>query len=145
MPNAVDLRLFDPAVPRERPRDVRQGRPTVLYVGALWGEWVDVGLVGAVARNVANVRVRNVGTVGGNLVRLGLPNPVRYDVDVTYDRNGFRNDVDFTQADVVAIGDSFVEAAETARPQTVVAELSRRLGERWTSPKLGKGEDEAAA
>jgi lysophospholipase L1-like esterase len=68
------------------------------------------------------------GSVGGNLARLGLPNPARYDVDVTYDKNGFRNDVDFMQADVVAIGDSFVEAAEVARAQTVVAELSRRLG-----------------
>jgi lysophospholipase L1-like esterase len=68
------------------------------------------------------------GTVGGNLGRLGLPNPARYQVDVTYDRNGFRNDVDYTQADVVAIGDSFIEAAEMARSQTLVAELSRRLG-----------------
>ena len=68
------------------------------------------------------------GTVAGNLGRLGLPNPARYDVDVSYDKNGFRNDADFTRADVVAIGDSFVEAAEMAKSHTVVAELSRRLG-----------------
>ncbi|HYN08784.1 MAG TPA: SGNH/GDSL hydrolase family protein [Vicinamibacterales bacterium] len=68
------------------------------------------------------------GSIGGNLGRLGLPSPARYDVDVAYDKNGFRNDVDFTQADVVAIGDSFVEAAEIAKSQTVVAELGRRLG-----------------
>jgi lysophospholipase L1-like esterase len=68
------------------------------------------------------------GTVGGNLARLGLPNPARYDVDVAYDGNGFRNDVDFTQADIVAIGDSFVEGAEVARSETVVAQLGQRLG-----------------
>jgi hypothetical protein len=68
------------------------------------------------------------GTVGGNLARLGLPYPARHAVDVRYDRNGFRNDVDFTQAEVVAIGDSFVEGAETPNAQTVVGELARRLG-----------------
>jgi lysophospholipase L1-like esterase len=68
------------------------------------------------------------GSVSGNLARLGVPFPARYDVNVSYDKNGFRNDVDLTNADVVAIGDSFVEAAETAQSQTVVAELGRRLG-----------------
>lgn len=68
------------------------------------------------------------GTVTGNLVFRGLPNPVRYDVDVAYDHNGFRNDIDFTEAELVAIGDSFVEGAETPSAQTVVAELGRRLG-----------------
>lgn len=68
------------------------------------------------------------GLVDGNLARLGLPNPSRYAVDVAYDRNGFRNDVDFTHADVVAIGDSFIEAAEVARSETVVVQLGQRLG-----------------
>jgi lysophospholipase L1-like esterase len=76
------------------------------------------------------------GTVGGNLARLGLPNPARLDIDVRYDKNGFRNDVDFTQADVVAIGDSFVEGAEVASSQTVAAELGRRLG--VPVPNLGQ-------
>ena len=67
------------------------------------------------------------GTVAGNLAWLGLPLRSRYDVDVQHDRNGFRNDVDFTEAQVVAIGDSFVEGAETDKSKTVVAELGRRL------------------
>jgi lysophospholipase L1-like esterase len=76
------------------------------------------------------------GTVSGNLVRLGIPSPVPYEVDLAYDRNGFRNDQEFTQADVVVIGDSFVEGAETPRPQTVVAEIGRRLG--VTAVNLGQ-------
>lgn len=68
------------------------------------------------------------GRVVGNLVGLGIPDPVWRDVDVAYDHHGFRNDQDLTQADLVAIGDSFVEGAETARARIVDAELSRRLG-----------------
>lgn len=70
------------------------------------------------------------GAVTGNLAWLGIPAPRLYKVDVAYDRNGFRNDEDYTQADVVAIGDSFVEGAETPRDLTAVAEMSRLLGVR---------------
>jgi len=69
---------------------------------------------------------RFVGTVTGNLVEFGIP-PTRYQVDVAYDKNGFRNDVDLSRADVVAIGDSFVEAAEVPRADTVAARLGLRL------------------
>lgn len=68
------------------------------------------------------------GTVVGNLVRLGIPNPKPYDVDLRYDHNGFRNDADLERADVVAIGDSFLEASLTPLDQTVVKQLERRLG-----------------
>lgn len=78
--------------------------------------------------HVHQPHTRYRGTVTGNLVWLGIPSPARYDVDVAYDQNGFRNDVDFETADVVAIGDSFVEGAETAQPLTTVAHLARRLG-----------------
>ena len=71
---------------------------------------------------------RYQGKVVGNLVRLGIPSPAPYQVDVAYDRNGFRNAADYDRADVVAIGDSFVEAAETPHGQTVVAEIGRELG-----------------
>jgi lysophospholipase L1-like esterase len=68
------------------------------------------------------------GIVSGNLARLGIPSPARYAVDVAYDHNGFRNDVDFTHADIVAIGDSFVEGAEVSQQETVVAQIGRTLG-----------------
>jgi lysophospholipase L1-like esterase len=73
-----------------------------------------------------HTRYRGVAT--GNLVWLGIPSPTRYEVDVAYDSHGFRNDVDYKKADIVAIGDSFVEAAEIPRPQTVVAQVAGRLG-----------------
>ncbi len=78
--------------------------------------------------HVHHPHTRYTGTVTGNLVASGIPSPIPYAVDVAYDRYGFRNDEDLTQADVVAIGDSFVEGAETAQTQTVVAELGRQLG-----------------
>lgn len=67
------------------------------------------------------------GIVQGNLNRLGIPTAL-YQVDVAYDKNGFRNDQDFTRADVAAIGDSFVEGAEVSQGQTMVAQLRRELG-----------------
>ena len=69
---------------------------------------------------------RYQGLVHGNLKRLGIPTKL-YQVDVAYDRNGFRNNQDFTRADVVALGDSFVEGAEVPQAQTLVARLHEEL------------------
>jgi lysophospholipase L1-like esterase len=79
---------------------------------------------------------RYQGAVVGNLVRLGIPSPRPYPVDVSYDRNGFRNAEDFTEAEVVVIGDSFVEGAETPHAETVVAGIGRQLG--VTAVNLGQ-------
>jgi lysophospholipase L1-like esterase len=64
--------------------------------------------------------------VQGNLKGLGVP-VASYEIDVAYDANGFRNDKDFTAADVIAIGDSFVEGAEVPQARTMVAQLGRIL------------------
>lgn len=80
---------------------------------------------------------RYVGSVTGNLVtNLDLPSPQIYKVDVAYDHHGFRNDVDLQSADVVVIGDSFVEGAETAQRDTLVAVMARRMG--LTAANLGQ-------
>jgi lysophospholipase L1-like esterase len=71
---------------------------------------------------------RYTGDVVGNLAWLGIPARPPYRVDVAYDRNGFRNSRDLDRAEVVAIGDSFVEGAEVAEPQTVTAVMARQLG-----------------
>jgi hypothetical protein len=71
---------------------------------------------------------RYTGEVAGDLVQWGIPSPTRYIVDVVYDHNGFRNSEDYRQADVVAIGDSFIEGAETAESATMVAQMGRQLG-----------------
>jgi hypothetical protein len=68
------------------------------------------------------------GAIEGNLGVFGIHSPVRYAVDVRYDQHGFRNAEDLQQADVVAIGDSFVEAAIIADGQTVTDRLAARLG-----------------
>jgi O-antigen biosynthesis protein len=64
LPNAVDLHLFDPAIVRERPQDLVPGRPTVLYVGALWGEWVDVDLIDALAHALPAAEIHLLGPTG---------------------------------------------------------------------------------
>ncbi len=64
LPNAVDLRLFDPGPSREIPADLRRGRPTIGYVGALWGTWVDLDLVAAVAARLPEAVIDLVGPVG---------------------------------------------------------------------------------
>lgn len=67
------------------------------------------------------------GEVVGNLVQLGIPRPHRYEVDIQYDRNGFRNDRDYLKADVAVIGDSFVEAAIVPLDESLVKRIERRL------------------
>jgi lysophospholipase L1-like esterase len=79
---------------------------------------------------------RYVGAVAGNLTRLGIPAHPLYPIDVAYDRNGFRNSEDVEQADVVAIGDSFVEGAEMAQDRTVVAKIAEGL--QTTAANLGQ-------
>lgn len=71
---------------------------------------------------------RYTGEVGGNLAWLGIPARPPYRVDVAYDRHGFRNSRDLDRADVVAVGDSFVEGAEVAESQTVTSVIARQLG-----------------
>ena len=89
--------------------------------------------------NPANVRdeellyrhrplLRFTGETPGDLVDLyGIATDRRYRVDVAYDENGFRNPADRTRADVVLIGDSFVEAGLVPLEETVAARLERSL------------------
>lgn len=64
LPNAVDLHRFDASVARPVPTDLRRGRPTVGYVGALWGDWVDLDLVERVARLLPTAAFDLVGPAG---------------------------------------------------------------------------------
>ncbi len=68
------------------------------------------------------------GDVAGNLTYLGIPGGKRYRVSLRYDRNGFRNDRDLDRADVVVIGDSFVEAAIVPAAETASRRLEEKLG-----------------
>lgn len=70
------------------------------------------------------------GRVRGDLVhRLQLLTDHWYDVDVRYDRNGFRNPRDVERADILLLGDSFIEAAVTPFEQTVGERLAAQTGQ----------------
>jgi glycosyltransferase involved in cell wall biosynthesis len=74
IPNAVSLRLFDPARTYDRPADLPGGaRPIALYSGALWGDWFDWPLLLALARNSPQVDFVMIGDYRGQCPEM-LPN-----------------------------------------------------------------------
>jgi glycosyltransferase involved in cell wall biosynthesis len=68
LPNAVDRRRFDPQRAHPVPADVRRGAPTVVYVGALWGEWVDLDLIAGLASRLPRAEIHLVGHPGSRSV-----------------------------------------------------------------------------
>ncbi|MFN0008414.1 MAG: alginate O-acetyltransferase AlgX-related protein [Planctomycetota bacterium] len=90
--------------------------------------------------NPANVRdeellyrhrpgMRFRGETPGDLVDLfGIATDRKYPIDVAYDENGFRNPPGRTRADVVLLGDSFLEAGLVPWEETAGAILERELG-----------------
>jgi glycosyltransferase involved in cell wall biosynthesis len=64
LPNAVALRRFDPDRMHPVPPDLRRGAPTVLYVGALWGSWLDLDLIAGLARALPEAAINLVGPTG---------------------------------------------------------------------------------
>ncbi|MBI4718925.1 MAG: hypothetical protein HY763_14055 [Planctomycetes bacterium] len=69
------------------------------------------------------------GLVPGDLTHwYGIETDRRYPVDVRYDGNGFRNAVDLETADVVVVGDSFVEGGMVLDPHLVTTRLAESLG-----------------
>jgi polysaccharide pyruvyl transferase CsaB len=79
MPNAVNLRLFDRHQAYDVPQDLPEGTPKILYIGALWGEWFDWGLLQKIAQTFPRGAVTVIGDYRGqcpfvepNLCFLGL-------------------------------------------------------------------------
>ena len=66
--NGVDPHVFDPSRPRIVPSDLRRGAPTVVYVGSLWGDWVDLDLVANVARALPDASFNLIGPAGSRRV-----------------------------------------------------------------------------
>ena len=58
---------------------------------------------------------------------LGIETEKFYDVDIRYDRNGFRNNLELEKSTVVVVGDSFVEASLVAFDEIATTRLARRL------------------
>ena len=61
-----------------------------------------------------------------------------YRSDRTYDRDGFRNPQDIGRADVIVIGDSFIEGAHVGEGDLVTTRLSHELGGRKGVVNLGQ-------
>ena len=80
LPNAVNTDLFDPAQPWPRPADFpSEAAWSMIYIGALWGDWFDWPLLGRLAAVYPEAAVVVIGDyrdqmrrVPGNLHFLGL-------------------------------------------------------------------------
>mgnify|MGYP001084258973 CR=1 FL=1 len=79
LPNAVNSRLFNPDFFYLNPEDLPQAKRTLLYIGALWGDWFDWALLEDVARGQAGAAISVIGDYRGqcldrppNLHFLGL-------------------------------------------------------------------------
>jgi hypothetical protein len=57
----------------------------------------------------------------------GLPRALQHPITFTYDRWGYRNAVEMSQADIVLVGDSFAEGWYVSDKETTAAVLGRRL------------------
>lgn len=71
VPNAFNGRLFRPGAGASRPDDLPGERPVVIYVGSLWGGWMDWALVDTVARELPDLAFVFVGDHRGE--GAGLP------------------------------------------------------------------------
>jgi polysaccharide pyruvyl transferase CsaB len=65
IPNAVNARIFDVTVSYARPADLPAGRPQIMYVGALWGQWFDWELLRRVAEAYPSGAVTLIGDYRG--------------------------------------------------------------------------------
>lgn len=73
IPNAVDLHLFNRRQSYERPKDLPEENPILIYVGALWGDWFDWSLLGRVANAYPEAKIVVIGDYRGKCP-LDLPN-----------------------------------------------------------------------
>ena len=66
LPNAIDLAHFGPSASPSEP--LARGTPTVVYVGALWGEWVDLELVALLAARCPSAAIHLIGPSGDRAI-----------------------------------------------------------------------------
>ncbi len=79
LPNAVNSLLFDPDQSHPRPDDFPKGEWSIIYIGALWGNWFDWELLTELAKSYPQASVVVIGDYRGqcqqpppNLHFLGL-------------------------------------------------------------------------
>ena len=68
------------------------------------------------------------GRVLGNIARyFQLPDAQYYDFDVAYDERGFRNEQTLKQANIIVVGDSFVEGALVGNDEIMTTQLESEI------------------
>ena len=73
LPNAVNLRLFNPERAHPRPIDLPVAERIILYAGSLWGEWFDWDLLVDIGRSYPAAGVVVIGDYRGQYPK-PLPN-----------------------------------------------------------------------
>jgi hypothetical protein len=74
---------------------------------------------------------------GADLASLqGATNPTIYHCDLQLDRNGFRNQTDLSSAEVIVLGDSFIEGLHVSQSELITTRLEHKLGR--TVANLGR-------
>jgi hypothetical protein len=82
--------------------------------------------------------LRLQGRTNGDMVDwLGIATSRTYEIDARYDRHGFRNASDLAEAEIVAIGDSFLEAGLVQFADLLTTRVGERL--RAAVANLGQG------
>ena len=61
LPNAVDSDLFNPNKTYEKPKDLFQGKKTLIYYGTLWGEWINWEMIILIAKSNPNNQINLIG------------------------------------------------------------------------------------
>ncbi|MFP6662693.1 MAG: glycosyltransferase [Deltaproteobacteria bacterium] len=64
LPNAVDPQLLAASASHPRPTDLRPGKPCCVYIGALWGEWLDFAAISDLAAALPQAEIHLIGRRG---------------------------------------------------------------------------------
>lgn len=79
LPNAVDSSLFEPRKIYEKPKDLIQGKKTLIYYGSLWGTWFDWELLKQVANSNENISINLIGDYAGIIdIKKQMPENIHF-------------------------------------------------------------------
>lgn len=77
--NAVDSSLFEPRKIYEKPKDLIQGKKTLIYYGSLWGTWFDWELLKKVAKSDENIAINLIGDYAGIIdIKKQMPENIHF-------------------------------------------------------------------
>ena len=116
----------------ELPAALRWVHWTVIFRG-LSGEGRDYGTTYVLDQELSFRRIPNLswkGRPASDLERgYGLPRSLTQPITFTFDRWGYRNATEMERADIVLLGDSYVEGWYVSDQQTLATQLATRIGQ----------------